>query len=159
MIAAVMEKDDGDDDFLAGIKSMFPVLIEEKYVCAATRGEVWVIFDTGAAINLFSEHFGYEVFDAPEVVIATVGSNRTLRSAFNHPIFGLCYYDPEKHINVVAASKVLQDSDRFRVRVAEDGNFDILALKEFSGYATFQTCWRKGVMMFDHAQIQYLDLN
>ena len=161
-VAAITEKDDGaEDDFITGIKNMFPVLVEESYVLAAVRDEAWVIFDTGAAINLFSDNFGYEVSDAPEVVIATVGSSRRLNKAFIHPIFGMCYYDPEKHINVVAASKILQDADRYRVRIKQDGNFEVLSLQgdESSGYASFETCWRKGVMMFDHSQIQYLDSN
>ena len=47
MVAAIMEKDDGaDDDFIAGIKNMFPVLVEESYVLAAVRDEAWIIFGT-----------------------------------------------------------------------------------------------------------------
>ena len=93
-------------------------------------------------------------------MIATVGSRRRLNRALNRPIFGLRRYDPEKSVNVASASKIFQDAEKFRVRVIEDGNFEVMAMKQDSPEsATFQTCWRRGVMMFDHSQIQYLDHN
>ena len=77
-----------------------------------------------------------------------------LTKCFMHPIFGLSYYDPNRKVNVVCAHKVLTDSERFRVTVDTFGAFEVMALPKdgFEG-AMFKTDWKRGVLMFNHAEI------
>ena len=173
IIAAAMATSIGEEkeaDFATEISSYFaPVLVasdedEEEVaddpsestelVAAATRQEVDILFDTGAAVNLFTTSFGNEVFDGPPVNILAVGGTTRLRKCFVHPIFGLSYYDPSRKVNVVCANKVLTDPEKFRVTVDSFGAFEVMALPrpDYEG-ALFRTQWRRGVLMFNHSEI------
>ena len=131
---------------------------DEAVVADATREEVDVLFDSGAAVNLFSTTFGYEVFDGPPVNILAVGGTARLTKCFTHPIFGLSYYDPNRKVNVVCACKVLTDSNKFRVTVDTNGAFEVMAVPRpgFEG-AIFKTGWNRGVLMFNHSEIYSLN--
>ena len=157
-----------EDNFNLEIASYFtPVLlvpeedaedIDQQIVADATQEEVEILFDSGAAVNLFSTTFGHAVFDGPPVNILAVGGTARLTKCFNHPIFGLSYYDPNRRVNVVCACKVLTDSEKFRVKVDEDGSFEVMALPRpgFHG-AVFKTVWNRSVLMFHHSEIYALN--
>ena len=173
VIAAAITTSIGDDaeaDFSTEISSYFaPVLVASdedgedgadnslevtEMLAAAQQRDVDILFDTGAAVNLFTTSFGNSVFDGPPVNILAVGGTTRLMKCFVHPIFGLSYYDPGRKVNVVCASKVLTDPEKFRVTVDSFGAFEVMALPrpDYEG-AIFRTQWRRGVLMFNHSEI------
>ena len=127
---------------------------DEALLAAAIEKELDILFDTGAAVNLFTTSFGYGVFDGPPVNALAVGGTTRLSKRFIHPTFGLSYYDPGRKVNVVCASNVLTDPEKFRVTVDSFGAFEAMALPrdDFEG-ALFRTRWERGVLMFSHSEI------
>ena len=113
------EDDDSDGKFSSEDDADSEVTVADAdsnvIVAAAVTDDVEVLFDTGAAVNLFSTSFGHNIYDGPPVNILAVGGNARLTKCFDHPLFGISYFDPNRRVNVVCAHRILTDSSKFRV--------------------------------------------